>query len=203
MMADDHNNERFELSAHLENVDRQIRIRQMKEELAELTGGQTLFGGAEDMSSELEEAFLEYVLEFERAPITSIYDVLAEEGFNLPPVGELADPELERKLRELIARLGAMRIYLYSTDHLSDRELYAHLVDDVLREPTVLPNSPDAACHIDLASSGSEEDIALWLTFYASEDDRREWAADFPNDPIPPHRTPPFDRDRFLPRPEW
>ena len=56
-------------------------------------------------------------------------------------------------------------------------------------------------CHLDLVGSGSEEDIALWLKYYADEETRVQWARDFPDMVVPPHENPPYDRDRQLPKP--
>ena len=55
--------------------------------------------------------------------------------------------------------------------------------------------------HVDMVGSGSDEHIQLWLRYYADEEDRRSWAREWPSDPIPARAKPPFDRDRFLPRP--
>ena len=52
---------------------------------------------------------------------------------------------------------------------------------------------------VDMAGSGSEEDRTAWLKYYATEDDRRQWTEEFPEDPVPPAERPPFDRDRHLP----
>jgi hypothetical protein len=38
------------------------------------------------------------------------------------------------------------------------------------------------------------------MKYYADEGTRRGWLADFPDDEMPPHEEPPYDRDRFLPR---
>ena len=54
--------------------------------------------------------------------------------------------------------------------------------------------------HIDLVGSGSEEDIANYLRYYADESTRRDWAREFPDLVLPPHEQPPYDRDRRLPR---
>jgi hypothetical protein len=51
-----------------------------------------------------------------------------------------------------------------------------------------------------LTGSGSTEDTDLYLKYYASEDLRRQWAADFPGDEMPEHEEPPFDRDCYLPQ---
>jgi len=69
-----------------------------------------------------------------------------------------------------------------------------------LREPMVImPDNPDFAYHIDLVGSGSEEDI-VYLKYYADEEARRRWAADWPSERLPDHELPPFDRDRHLPQ---
>ena len=54
--------------------------------------------------------------------------------------------------------------------------------------------------HIDVIGGGSQEDIDLYLRYYASETDREEWRREFPNHHMPPRKVPPFDRDRFLPK---
>lgn len=55
---------------------------------------------------------------------------------------------------------------------------------------------------IDLVGSGSEEHIFLHLKHYADEEQRRIWLEDWPDDPMPDHEDPPYDRDRLLPQPE-
>jgi hypothetical protein len=94
-----------------------------------------------------------------------------------------------------------MRVFLSQTDHLSDRELYILLWGDTLREPVKdMPLDESSAWHIDLLGGGGEEDTRLYMKYYADEETRRRWLADFPEDEMPPHEEPPYDRDRFLPR---
>jgi len=125
----------------------------------------------------------------------------------LPAPEELADSQLTAKLWEVIRGLAMLRMFLYNTDHLSDRELYEKLWHEVLREENpVMPVNENSACHIDLVSSGSEEDNELYLRYYADEEDRQLWAKDWPNDVMPKHEAPSYDRDRHLPtrdQPEW
>jgi len=98
-------------------------------------------------------------------------------------------------------------MFLYNTDHLSDRELYEELWYELLRdENPAMPVNENSACHIDLVGSGSEEDNELYLRYYADEEDRQLWANDWPDDAMPDHETPPYDRDRHLPardQAEW
>jgi hypothetical protein len=100
-----------------------------------------------------------------------------------------------------MATLGA---YVHSTNHLSDRELYSYLFNDGLREDTVLfPEDASFAHHLDLVSSGSEEDIFLWMKYYADEETRQHWLTSFPDYEMPSHEDPPFKRDQDLPKPAY
>jgi hypothetical protein len=95
-----------------------------------------------------------------------------------------------------------LHVFIEQTDHLSDRELYTHLWTDSLREETkALQMAAGSAYHIQLLGSCSEEDMLLYLKFYA--DFRRQWHKDWPKDPIPRHEDPPYDRDRVLPKPDY
>jgi len=137
----------------------------------------------------------------------STLDLLAQSGLELPPPEALDDEQVTAKLWETIRALAMLRMFLYSTNHLSDRELYVELWHDVLREEgPVMPLSNDSACHIDLLGSGGEEDNLLYLRYYADEETRQRWAEDWPEDSMPASETPPYDRDRHLPardQAEW
>ena len=154
-----------------------------------------------DLPPDLHQEFLESVLNFERAPMTTYADQLTREGLRLPPPEELDDQQIKPALWALIERLAARHVFLHSTDHLSDRELYTHLWRDALNESVPdVPVSDAMSFHIDLVSSGSEEDIQLWMRYYADEQSRQHWLRDFPDYQMPPHEEPPFDRDRRLPQ---
>jgi len=95
-------------------------------------------------------------------------------------------------------------VFIEQTDHLSDRELYTHLWTNSLREETkAMPMVAGSAWHIELLGGYSEEDMQLFLKYYADDDFRRQWHKDWPKDPIPPHEDPPYDRDRLLPKPDY
>ena len=72
---------------------------------------------------------------------------------------------------------------------MTDRELYAHLWNESLRD------------EIPLLSTGSDESTHLYLKFYADEEARRGWLETFPEYVMPAHEDPPYDRDRDLPQP--
>jgi len=190
-------------SKHAAEEDTKSRIRKLKKKVEALTGEPVVSAGTGDLPPEIEEQFWEQVLEFEQTKPVSPFEILVNGGTTLPPPDQLDDAQLPAKLWELIQGMALLGVYLHSTNHFSDRELYEYLWKDALRETTLLqPSNPDFACHIDPVSSGSAEDIFLYLRYYADEESRRRWANDFPKDVIPEHADPPFDRDRHLPDPE-
>jgi hypothetical protein len=158
---------------------------------------------SDDCPEEIVEQFKNYVEAFEQAKCRQPIDVLLESGISLQPASELSETELTVKLWEIINALSLLAIYLENTDHLSDRELYVLLCEDVLREETVFQSGEMMSlnCHIDLVSSGSKADTDLYLKYYADDDDRAFWLKEFPDDVLPSHEPLPFDRDCQLPKP--
>lgn len=157
-----------------------------------------------DLPADLEEQFLKHVLEFETAEQLTLMQWLKNAGLEIPPPEALSDESLRPKLWEIINRMASLGAYLHSTNHLSDRELYSYLFNDALREDTVLfPEDPSYAYQIDLVSSGSDEDVLLWMRHYADEETRQQWLKDFPDYDMPAHEDPPFKRDQDLPKPPY
>ncbi|HSE15831.1 MAG TPA: hypothetical protein VLB46_02195 [Pyrinomonadaceae bacterium] len=174
------------------------RIAKLRAELEKL-GSST--SKLESMPADVEEEFLRHVLEYETAEPISLLRLLANSGLEVRAPETLADDALKIKLKELIERMASMGAYLIHTNHLSDRELYEYLYSDALREETILfPENPSYAYVIDLTGSGSDEDNQTYLKYYADTQYRRRWAYDWPDDPMPEHVEPAFDRDRFLPQ---
>lgn len=174
------------------------RIAKLRAELEKLGGSTSTL---ESMPADMEEEFLRHVLEYETAEQISVLRLLENSGFNVPAPESLADDALKIKLKEIIDRMASVGAYLLHTNHVSDRDLYEYLYNDALREETVLfPENPSYAYMIDLTGSGSEDDNQTYLKYYADADYRRQWAHDWPDDPMPEHEEPPFDRDRFLPQ---
>ena len=184
--------------------DREKRIDDLKRHAEELCGGQMEVGSLDDCSAEAEEAFWKHVVDYEEAPWTTHFQQLENAGVSLPQPDSLKDEELTTKLWEVIQKLALLHVFIDQTDHLSDRELYTELWTDSLREETkALPLVANSAWHIQLLSSGSDEDNHLYLKYYADDDWRRQWLEDFPSDPIPEHEDLPYDRDRLLPKADY
>ena len=174
------------------------RINKLRAELEKLGGNTSTL---ESMPADMEEEFLRHVLEYETAEQISLLRLLENSGLEVLAPETLDDDALKIKLKEIIDRMASLGSYLLHTNHVSDRELDEYLYHDALREETVLfPENPSYAYMIDLTGSGSEDDNQIYLKYYADEEYRRQWAHDWPDDRIPEHEEPPFDRDRFLPQ---
>jgi hypothetical protein len=174
------------------------RIAKLREELKKL-GGSAI--SLENMPADMEEEFLRHVLEYETAEPISLFRLLENSGMVISPPAELEETLLSEKLIEIIEKAASMGAYMLHTNHLTDRELYQYLYDEGLREEAVLfPENPSYAFMIDLTGSGTDEDNQIYLKYYADEEHRRQWKLDWPDDPMPDHEDPPFDRDRYLPR---
>ncbi|HXJ91548.1 MAG TPA: hypothetical protein VMT20_01540 [Terriglobia bacterium] len=187
-----------------EQNEREEHIEELQRQAHELTGGEMVAGGAADAPPEVREQFWEHVVQWEEAPWTTDFDRLQEAGIGLPAPETLADDQVSMKLWEIIDHLARRRVFLNRTDHLSDRELYTLLWSDLLHEETKdVPMDEYSACHIDLLSGGSEEDNQLYLKYYADDKERAQWHQDYPEDSIPAHADPPYDRDQHLPQPAY
>jgi hypothetical protein len=185
-------------------TEREKRIAELKRQADELTGGKMVEGEMEDTPPEVAEGFWQHVVDYEKAPWTTNFKQLEESGMELPAPESLKDEQLTKKLWEVIHRLALMRVFLDETDHLSDRELYTELWTDMLREEVkAMPLDEDSACHLSPLGGCSEEDIQLQMKYYADEEWRRQWQEDFPDFAMPEHEDPPYDRDRFLPQPDY
>ena len=183
-----------------DDPERKKRIDELKRQADELTGGEAAGWKSPDLSPELEEDFLQSIVAYESAPWTTHYQQLEEAGIELPAPETMDDVKLTAKLWEVIEALARMRVFLQSTNHLSDHELYALLWSDVLREEIPeMPFDEYSAWHIDLVGSGGDEDIYLWMKHYADEETRRQWMTDWPDYEMPEHEDPPYDRDPHLP----
>ena len=177
-------------------------ISEAKQKLQEKAGGKMIAWESGGLLEEQREQFWGDVLAFESGPFTTDFERLIDAGVKLPAPESMDDATLAAKLWEVIRSLARMRVFLSQTDHLTDRELYAHLWSQLLREEIPMTDlTPHTVWHVDLVSTGSAEHTDLYLKFYASEKERSDWLASFPDYVMPAHEDRPFDRDRHLPQP--
>ena len=188
----------------LDDIDQKIRINELKFKLDDIAGRETPMFTSDDCPPDIQEAFLNSVIAYETAEVSTDFKRLRKEGIVLPPVDQLRDEEVAAKLKELIERMARRHTYVIHTNHLSDRELYDYLWSDGLREEhPEMPGQSDpdfkGGWCIDILGSGSEEDTELYLKYYADADYRKDWKKQFPEYKLPRHVDPPYDRDRHLP----
>lgn len=179
---------------------RAARIRELKRRVKKLADTVIIAQAPDEYPLEMQEVFWQQVQDIEDAPWAAPFDVLVDGGLELPAPEDMDDEQLSAKLWQLIQALAMLRIFLYHTDHLSDRELYRTLWCEDLRDVVpLLPNDPDSACHLDMLGGGGEEEERIYLTYYADDEDRRFWAETTPGAPLPMPAPRPYDRDRRLP----
>ncbi len=144
---------------------------------------------------------IQLLIAAETAPLVTHGAWLRRHGLAFTAPNALLTKDLAGELRRLIQALAFARVFLSYTDHLSDAALYAWLWTEVLNaeEPDV-PRSENEAFHWDLSLAGADNND-IWLTYYASAEERAEWAEEFTEDPVPPMLPRPFHRDDQLPQP--
>jgi len=149
-----------------------------------------------------EVRFLEYMRAGEgEGPQTTLMALINAEGLQMPSANELTDEQLSTRLWEMIHAIRKHGALLYSTNHLSDRELYIKLRSETLiEEYPIVPEGFAFGCHIDLLGFGGDEaDDQTYLKYYADENTRQMFAEEF-DVQLPERAKPPFDRDDSLPR---
>ena len=187
-----------------ENRERGEHIEELKQQARELSGGEMTEGEVHAASPEVREQFWKQVVAWEEAPWITHVQQLEAKGVALPAPETLSDEQVSMKLWEVIDHLARLRVFLEYTDHLTDRELYAELWNDALREEIKdIPVDEDSAWHIQFTSSGSDEDNEAYLKYYADEQEREQYRKDFPEAHIPEHEALPYDRDQYLPQPSY
>jgi hypothetical protein len=183
--------------------DQEERVKRLRAELEKIGGA--VADRPEFLTAEMEETVLRQILEcetqYETAEPHSLLELLLCAGLEIPPPDQLDDNNLALKLKQIIDRIASLKAYLIYTNHLSDRELYERLYNDTLPDKSPLL-SMNCAYVIDCSNcaNGSYEGRQVFLQYYADDEQRQQWADDWPDAPMPEHEDPPFDRDRFLPQ---
>jgi hypothetical protein len=142
------------------------------------------------MPTSQENEFLASMLAWERAPVLPISQWFDPE-LVLPHPDSLDDDQLSKKLSETIGQLYDKRIVLDFTEHLSDRQLYCLIFRDILPSPEKKIDLPKNYLHWHCLDDNDEPET--WLRYYASPQEREEWAAQT-GSMLPPSENPPYRR---------
>lgn len=177
--------------------EQQQRLEILREDLDELCDG----ADPSVPAPQIDDALLARFVRADSAYATLPRKFLDACGYALRPPESIDDGEIRGELWRLIWTMAILRLLLEHTDHLSDRELYAHLLGEALAQPVVMmPDNPHFGYHLDLVEAETEENEQLYLRYYADPETRERWAREFPATEIPPSEPCPYRRDDLLPR---
>ncbi len=137
-----------------------------------------------------ENEFLASMLAWERAPVLPISQWFVPE-LELPHPDSLNNQQIHDELWNTIHRLYDRRVVLEFTDHLSDRQLYCLIYRDILPSAEKKVDLPKNYLHWHCLDDSDEPET--WLRYYASNEEREEWAAESDQE-LPPAETPPYPR---------
>lgn len=176
-----------------DEVEHLLRNAQLRDELEPFFDESITRLNIQDLPTPLENEYLASMLAWERAPVVPIAQWFEPE-LQLPHPDGLDQQALHDILWDTIQKLFDKRIVLDFTDHLSDRQLYCLVYRDILPSPEKKIDSLVHYLHWDCADAGGDPEV--WLRYYASDEDRRNWAE--AGEPLPPPEPPPYPRQ--LPR---
>ena len=173
-----------------DEVDQLLRNAELRDELERYLDESISRINVQKLPLAAENEFLASMLAWEQAPVLPIYRWFDPEL--RPPRPEvLDDQDLHLILWDVIYKLFERRIVLDFTEHLSDRQLYCLIYRDILPAREKKLDSPNNYLHWDCTGPGGDPEI--WLTFYASEEDRQDWAETY-RQPLPPRAARHYPR---------
>jgi hypothetical protein len=156
---------------------------------------ETLLRRFRPFSVEEENEYLRETLAWESAPILSIENWLSPSWSPLD-VSTASESTIAAALLDLLERLRSLHQEIWRADHLSNRRLYQLIVKWVLPDKQKrLPAPPcPTVWTFEFFTEDQELDDAddtIWLTYYATSEERRHWSQDRNATP-PPRLTPPY-----------
>lgn len=173
-----------------EEVDQLLLNARLRDELEPYLDDSLNFLRTRHLPTEAENEFLASMLAWERAPVLPINQWFNPE-LALPHPDSLSPANLHALLWDTIHKLYEQRIVLDFTDHLSDRQLYCLVYRDILPSKEKKIDLPRNYLHWDCANTGDDPEI--WLRYYASDAERRAWAAEY-GQSLPAAEDPPYRR---------
>lgn len=171
-------------------VDDLLLNAQLRDELEPYLDESVDFVNARRMPTRMENEYLASMLEWERAPVLPICRWFDPE-LRIPHPDALDDLTLSRVMWEVIEQLYSQRIALDFTDHLSDRALYCLIYRDILPALEKKIERNHTFLHWQCIDMDDNPDI--WLTFYATQEERRAWQLET-GGPLPPPAPLPYPR---------
>ncbi len=120
--------------------------------------------------------------------VKTLREWLAEEGY----VRAEHPADVGDELRTLLDHLASLGVVVEFGDHLSDRELYVWIGEQLNGHMALVH---DYILHLDVIGSGGDEDNQLYLTYYASDAERARWKTEFPDEELPPRKELQYKRE--------
>jgi hypothetical protein len=174
-----------------EEVEHLLRNAQLRDELEPLYDESIGRVNIELMPTPDENAFLESMLEWERAPTLPISQWFQPE-LKLPEPDSIDQQRMHDLLWETIGRLYEAKIVLEFTDHLSDSQLYRLIYRDIL--PSYEKKIARSSNYLHWDCANISDDAEIWLRYYASDRERRIWSMETRRQ-APPQDNPPYPRN--------
>jgi hypothetical protein len=182
---------------HSDEVDQLLRNAELRDELERYYDESISRVNIQHATLAQENDFLACMLAWEQAPVLPICRWFEPE-LRPPRPESLGDGDLKKILWDVIRKLFSKRIVLDFTDHLSDRELYSLIYRDILPAREKKIEWPSNYLHWDC--TGTNGDPEVWLKYYATEEERLDWADTYgqsvpPVEPLPHPRDLPYEPD--------
>lgn len=149
------------------------------------------------LTVEEENEYLRETLAWEGAPILPIGEWLDATWAPLD-LSAASEAEISSALRDLLERLRLLNHEIWRADHLSNRCLYELIVRRLLpcKMKRLTKSRSPYVWNFEFYSEDGRldaSDESIWLTYYATSEERRVWSQDR-NVALPQHKTPPFAR---------
>jgi hypothetical protein len=173
-----------------DEVDQLLLNAQLRNELEPFLDESVHILDCRRLPTQAENEFLAQMLAWERAPVLPISQWF-DPALVLPAPDKLSDEQLADLLAETIERLYDQRIVLELTEHLTDRQLYTLIYRDILPSNEKKIDLPRNFLHWHCLDPDTDEQV--WLTYYASDEERDAWAEER-GEKLPPQLPAPHPR---------
>lgn len=175
----------------MNEVDLLMQNARLREELEPFMDESVQIVDLERLPTDQENAYLTSLLAWERAPVLPI-----SEWFEPPLVLEaherFSNEEIHSRVTWLIHLLAEKNVVLEMTEHLSDRQLYCLISRDILPSQEKRVGLKESVLRWQCIDPSEDEES--WLRYYATDEERENWADDT-GLRLPPKETRRFRRD--------